>query len=175
MSNAIRSKVFQATENAVASMGFELADVTFEMEKDVEGWVLTLFIYRPEGVSIDDCEQVSRAVEPIIDEIDPTPEPYFLSVSSLGLDRAFQTTRDFERYRDKEIVVKLYVPIAIDPEALPSKNAGKARKGKKSTSTKELLGLLRSVDEASVTIDCNGILTTIARVQIAKACPSIDW
>lgn len=114
---------------AVEELGFTLYDVEFV--KEYGNWVLTLYIDRPEGVSIDDCERVSRRVDPILDEADPIGQPYYLSVSSLGLDRPLKKDADFTRNLGKEIVVKLYAP----------------QNGKK-----ELVGELISFDGAAFTV-----------------------
>lgn len=101
-------RVEQLTKEAIASMGFALADV--EYQKEYGSWVLTLFIDKPGGVTIDDCEAVSRAVEPILDEADPIEAQYVLSVSSLGLDRPIKKDGDFERNLGVEVYVGLYAP-----------------------------------------------------------------
>ena len=102
-------RVEQLTKEAIASMGFTLADV--EYQKEYGSWVLTLFIDKPGGVTIDDCEAVSRAVEPILDEADPIETQYVLSVSSLGLDRPIKKDGDFERNLGAEVSIGLYAPI----------------------------------------------------------------
>lgn len=94
--------------DTVASLGFELCDVEFR--KEYGDWVLTLYIDRPEGVDLDACETVSRAVDPILDEADPIPQAYYLSVSSLGLDRPLKKDADFQRSIGKEVDVRLYAP-----------------------------------------------------------------
>lgn len=91
----------------VEKMGFSLCDV--EYKKEYSDMVLTFFIDKEGGVTIDDCENVSRAIEPVLDEADPIAEAYVLSVSSLGLDRPFKKNADYERNLNKEIEVKLYV------------------------------------------------------------------
>ena len=92
----------------IASMGFELCDV--EYQKEYGDWVLTFYIDKPGGVTIDECEAVSRAIEPILDEADPIEQEYVLSVSSLGIDRPLKKTRDFERAMGTELEIKLYAP-----------------------------------------------------------------
>ena len=62
-------------------------------------------------MTIDDCEKVSRAIDPILDENDPIEEAYYLSVSSIGIDRPLKKDRDFERNMGKKLQVKLYAPI----------------------------------------------------------------
>ncbi len=93
----------------VEELGYELVEVEFVKEQ--EGWVLILYIDHPNGITLDDCERVSRAVDPILDEADPIPQSYYLSVSSLGLDRPLKKDRDFQRNIGKQITVKLYAPI----------------------------------------------------------------
>ena len=77
----------------IASMGFELCDVTFQ--KEYGDWVLTFYIDKQDGVTIDDCEAVSKAIDPLLDEYDPIDQEYVLSVSSLGIDRPLKKDRDF--------------------------------------------------------------------------------
>lgn len=95
-------------KSVVEGLGFTLCDVGFV--KEYGDWVLTLYIDKEGGVTIDDCEQVSRAVEPILDEADPIEQQYYLSVSSLGLDRPLKKDADYARNLGKELEVKLYVP-----------------------------------------------------------------
>ena len=92
----------------IESLGFELCDVEFQ--KEYGDWVLTFYIDKPGGVTIDECEAVSRAVEPILDEADPIESEYVLSVSSLGIDRPLKKDRDFERALGSELEIKLYAP-----------------------------------------------------------------
>ncbi|MCH5163621.1 MAG: ribosome maturation factor RimP [Clostridiales bacterium] len=106
--------VIQQTKNAVLpaleQLGYELVDV--EYEKQYGQMTLTVFIHKPGGVDLDDCEKVSRALDPILDEVNPTgDEPYTFNVSSPGLDRPFKTQRDFERNYGEEVEVKLYAPL----------------------------------------------------------------
>ena len=92
----------------IESLGFELCDV--EYQKEYGDWVLTFYIDKPGGVTIDECEAVSRAIEPILDEKDPIESEYVLSVSSLGIDRPLKKDRDYERAMGKELEIKLYAP-----------------------------------------------------------------
>ena len=98
----------QIAKPIVESMGFELCDVEFL--KEYGDWVLTYYIDKEGGVTIDDCEAVSRALDPVLDEADPIEQEYVLSVSSLGIDRPLKKDRDFERAMGKEMKVKLYAP-----------------------------------------------------------------
>lgn len=113
----------------IAELGYELCDVEFIKENGQ--WVLTFFIDKPGGVNIDDCECVSRAVEPELDEKDPIEPFYYLSVSSPGIDRPLKKQRDYERNMGVELSVKLYAP-----------------QNKK----KEFTGTLQAADETSFTL-----------------------
>ncbi|MCL2672215.1 MAG: ribosome maturation factor RimP [Clostridiales bacterium] len=113
----------------IADLGYELVDVEFVKENGQ--WVLTFFIDKPGGVDIDDCERVSRAVEPVLDERDPIEPFYYLSVSSPGIDRPLKKQRDYEKRMGAEVSVKLYAP-----------------QDKK----KEFTGILQSADESTFTL-----------------------
>lgn len=95
----------------VTGMGYELDEVEFQKEQG--NWVLTLYIEHQDGRSatIDDCEAVSRAVDPILDEADPIEQAYYLSVSSIGIDRPLKKDRDYQRSLGSPITVKLYAPL----------------------------------------------------------------
>ena len=101
-------KVEQLLKQPVEALGFELCDVEFI--KEYGDWVLTLYIDKEGGVNIDDCERVSRAVDPLLDEADPIEQAYMLSVSSLGLDRPLKKDADFARNIGKRIEIKLFAP-----------------------------------------------------------------
>ncbi|CEO05921.1 ribosome maturation factor RimP [Paraclostridium sordellii] len=87
----------------------ELVDV--EYVKEAGEYYLRIFIDKDGGVSLNDCEVVTRAINPILDEKDPIKENYFLEVSSPGLDRPLKKEKDFIRYAGRDVEVKLYRPI----------------------------------------------------------------
>ena len=105
--------VREATEQIITDLGYELVEV--EYLKKFDGMNLTMYIYKPVsegGIKIEDCETVSRTIDPLLDEIDPTHgESYRLNVSSMGLDRPLKNNRDFERAIGNEIEVKLFAPL----------------------------------------------------------------
>ena len=103
-------QIFQAINPTVTDLGYELVDV--EITKKGNETTLTVFIDIPSGVSLDDCEKVHYAIDPVLDELDPSDgKPYVLNVSSPGLDRPFKKQRDYERNYGKEVEIKLYAPI----------------------------------------------------------------
>lgn len=84
----------------------ELVDV--EYVKEAGEYYLRIFIDKDGGVSLNDCEVITRAINPILDEKDPIKENYFLEVSSPGLDRPLKKEKDFIRYAGRDVEVKLY-------------------------------------------------------------------
>ncbi len=94
----------------IEEMGYELVDV--EYVKEGSGMSLIFTIDKEDGVNVDDCELVSKKLDPILDEINPTDDqPYTLVVSSPGLDRPLKTDRDFQRNLGKEVEVSLFAKV----------------------------------------------------------------
>ncbi len=96
-------------EGVAAELGFELVQVQFLKESGQ--WYLRFLLDRPGGIAINDCEQFSRRVEPLIDAADPIPHQYILEVSSAGLDRPLQRETDFVRFAGQRISIRLYEPL----------------------------------------------------------------
>lgn len=91
----------------VENLGYELVEVKYT--KGRSGMELTLFIFSKQGISLEDCEKVSKAIDEPLDELNPTNDvSYTLNVSSLGLDRPIKTAKDAERNLNQKIDVKLY-------------------------------------------------------------------
>ncbi len=104
-------EIFNAVDPKVRELGYET--VAVERRTEYGQKIITIIVDKvPQGVSLDDCEKIHYAIEPIVDELDPTNgQPYVLEISSPGLDRPFKTQRDFERNYGKEVEVKLYAPV----------------------------------------------------------------
>ncbi|MGM9584763.1 MAG: ribosome maturation factor RimP [Faecousia sp.] len=92
----------------VEAQGCELWDV--EYVREGSEYFLRLYLDKEGGVDIDDCEAVSRAVDPILDEKDPIPGSYHFEVCSAGLERVLKRPSDFQRFLGSPITVKLYRP-----------------------------------------------------------------
>ena len=91
----------------IEEMGYELVEV--EYKKEYDGMSLIFTIDKEEGVTIDDCEKVNKAIDPVIDELNPTDDqPFTLVVSSPGLDRQLKTDRDLKRTVGKDVTVTLF-------------------------------------------------------------------
>ncbi|MGE4483743.1 MAG: ribosome maturation factor RimP [Oscillospiraceae bacterium] len=102
----ITDTVWTLAEPVAKAEGCEVWDV--EYVKEAGGWYLRVYIDREAGVSIDQCEKVSRALDPILDEKDPIPGSYTFEVSSAGAERALRRPSDFTRFMGAYIEVKLY-------------------------------------------------------------------
>ena len=92
----------------VEDMGYEIVDVEFV--KEGPNWYLRVFVDKEGGVSIDDCELISKALEKILDENDPIEQAYFLEISSPGIDRPLKRKEDFIKFNGEGIDIKLYKP-----------------------------------------------------------------
>ncbi|MFZ5639989.1 MAG: ribosome maturation factor RimP [Bacillota bacterium] len=88
--------------------GMELVDVEFV--KEAGNWYLRVFIDKPGGISLDDCQDVSEELGKVLDERDPIPQNYMLEVSSPGLDRPLKKEKDFKRYEGRKVRVHTFAP-----------------------------------------------------------------
>ena len=110
--------------------GFELVDV--EYVKEAGTWYLRAYIDKPSGITVDDCEVVSRAFSDILDEKDYIEDSYIFEVSSPGLGRPLKKEKDFARSIGEEVEIRTYR--AIDRQ-------------------KEFIGILVEYDKDTVTIE----------------------
>ena len=135
-------------------LGYELYDVEFV--KEGADYFLRIYIDKPDSViSSDDCERFSRAIDPVLDEKDPVPGSYYLEVSSVGLDRPLKTEKDFMRFMNKRIEVRLYK--AID-------------------GVKELSGTLCAYNDGLFTVECDDASRKIINVKDTSLIrPYIDF
>lgn len=132
MANAAE-KVYGLIKETVEAEGVSLWDVRFL--KEGASWYLRVFIDKPKGISIDDCTNVSHAIDPIIDDADPIDVSYYLEVCSPGTERELTRQSHFEASVGKTVKIKLY----------------KALDG-----VKELTGTLKSAAERVVIETDNG-------------------
>ena len=105
------SVVYDYLRDKIASLGYELYDV--EYVKKLNGMNLTVFIDKDSApITIDDCQTVHERVDVWLDELNPTHDaPYYLNVSSVGLDRPIKTDKDYMRNIGKVVDVRLYTPV----------------------------------------------------------------
>ena len=103
------SKVWELCEPIVTSLGLSLWDVRYV--KEGAQWYLRVFIDKPEGVDINDCERVSRAINDPLDELDPIENAYCLEVCSPGIERELVRDEHFEQFLGADVMVRLRRPI----------------------------------------------------------------
>ena len=158
-------------ESKVNELGYRVYDIDFG--KEPEGYVLTIYIDAESPITLDDCEKVSRAVEPVLNEADPITQPYYLSVSSIGLDRPLTIDEDFKRNLGKQIDIKLYAPLDLDKGAYNAKGGKAAKKQDK----RQLSGILEGYDAETFTVRVNGVedAITISKKSAAVIKPHIDF
>ena len=136
--------VAQLAAPVVEQAGCSLWDV--EYVKEAGEWFLRVYIDKEGGVSIDDCEAVSRPLSDLLDEADPIEGSYTFEVSSAGADRVLKKPEHFARFQGQEVEVKLYRP----------------RDGRK-----DFVGVLRSWQDGDVTLDVGGEPITFEKKEIA--------
>lgn len=132
MSNAklYEEKTEELIEPLLAERGFELVDV--EYVKEGSEYYLRVYMDKEGGITIDDCVEVSRAFNEILDREDYISDAYIFEVSSPGLDRPLKKEKDFARSIGKRVLVKTYQKI---------------------DKTKEFYGILKAYDDSTVTIE----------------------
>lgn len=104
----VTEKVEALARPVIEDEGCELWSV--EYVREAGSWYLRVFIDKDGGVGIDDCERISRRLDPILDEADPIPDSYVFEVGSAGAERELKRPSDFEKFIGSEVEVKLYQP-----------------------------------------------------------------
>jgi len=138
--------------------GYELVEV--EWVRGGGRWILRLYIDREGGIGIEDCQTVSRTVEPILDVEDFIEPAYDLEVSSPGVDRPLRKPADFDRFAGQRAHVKTYGPV---PGTAPG-----------SPGRKHWTGTLRGFKDGAVELDVDGVVHRVPHDQIAKAHLEVD-
>ena len=109
MKKNIRDTVREAIEPTVTDLGYRIWDVTYQ--KVGADYHLEITIDSDEGIDIEDCERVHRAIDPILDEVDPIEGFYYLEVSSPGIERELRTPEHILASLGMRAEAKLYTPI----------------------------------------------------------------
>lgn len=99
--------ITKLVEPILEDTGISLVDVEYVREKD---WYLRIFIDKPEGIEIDDCQFVSEKIAEALDEKDPIKEKYYLEVSSPGIDRPLKNNKDFDANCGKKVDIYFFAP-----------------------------------------------------------------
>ncbi len=140
-------KVTPLAGKLAGQLGYELVEVC--LEKEPQGRYLRIYLDKPEGISLDDCEKYHRAIMPLVENYDYD----FLEVSSPGVDRPLKTERDFQRHLGDEVEVRFYKPV---------------------DGTKVLSGTLVDYENGDVMIAIGGIEKRLEKKTIALVKPVVD-
>ena len=138
----VTDQVAAFAQPVVEAHGCSLWDVEYVRE----GSEYFLRLDKAGGVDINDCEAISRAVDPILDEKDPIPGSYHFEVCSAGLERALKRPGDFQRFMGSPITVKLYRP---------------------HNGMKDIPCVLRGYDEGKLTVEMGKETLTFEKSQVA--------
>jgi ribosome maturation factor RimP len=140
------SSLWSLIEPVLEPEGIELVELEFKLETG--RWVLRLYIDRPDGVNLDDCELVSRQIGALLDVQDPIRQPYNLEVSSPGINRVLRREKDFQHYAG--------TPVRI-------------RTRKKMNGRRNFQGILRGMEDSRVILDVEGTRVAIDPEAIERA------
>ena len=132
-------------EPVVEANGCKLWDV--EYVREGSDWFLRVYIDKEGGVNIDDCEAVSRALDPILDEKDPIPDSYTFEVCSAGLERVLKRPSDFEQFLGSRVSIRLFRPV---------------------DGSKEFVGTLTGYENGDVTVEIAGGSRTFRKAELAQ-------
>ena len=154
MKNAknIAETVQAFVQPVINQLGYYVWDV--EYVKEGSEWYLRITIDSEDGITIDDCETVHRAIDPVIDEHDPIENAYHLEVSSPGIERVLRTAEHIEAWTGEEVEAKLFAPI----------------EGKKA-----IRGILGGIENGIVTIECDGKTYAIEHKKISRMTTVFDF
>jgi ribosome maturation factor RimP len=155
-SRSVVDRISEAVSPILWTLGLELADVVCVGQGPRS--VVRVFIDKPEGVTLEDCERAHKALGPALDVADPFPHAYTLEVSSPGLDRPFKRIQDYRRAIGKRVTLKLREPLA-----------GQWR----------LVGTLTGVGDDAVTLELSepapSRTVTLEHKVIAEAKRAVTW
>lgn len=141
----VAERVYDLIKERVEAEGVELWDVRFL--KEGATWYLRVFIDKDTGVGIDDCTNVSHAIDPLLDEADPIDISYYLEVCSPGIERELSRSWHYEKVKGQTVKIKLY----------------KALDGKK-----EFTGILTETGD-NITLEVDGVSMSFELKAISKA------
>lgn len=148
----ITQLVWEFSEPVVQAHGCSLWDVEYVREGGQ--WYLRLYIDKEGGVDITDCEAISRAVDPILDEKDPIPDSYSFEVCSAGLERQLKRPSDFEQFMGSSVCVRLYT----------------AKNG-----VKEFTGKLLAYEDGAISIESAGLTQKFEKAEVAMVRLHVDF
>ena len=150
---SIEESVETLIKPTIEKIGYDLYDV--EYAKEGKNYFLRVFIDKPEGIDLEDCEKVNNAINDLLDEADYIKEQYFLEVSSPGIERVLRKDKHIEQNIGKEVQVKLFK--------------------KDENAKKEYQGTLQGFKEETIIVETNVGKIEIERKNIAQIKTIYDW
>ncbi len=149
---SIEERVENLVEPKVKELGYNLYDVQYA--KEGKDYFLRIFIDKPEGIDLNDCEKVNDGINSLLDEADYIKEQYFLEVSSPGIERVLRKDSHLQSAMGKEIEVKLFKPL---------------------NNKKEYVGILEKFDEENIVIKQENEELQIDRKNISLMKEKYNW
>lgn len=146
----IEQKVENLLKDKIEKIGYDLYDV--EYTKEGKNYFLRIYIDKPEGIDLKDCEKVNDEISDLLDEADYIKEQYFLEVSSPGIERILRKDKHLEQNKGNKIVIKLFK--------------------KDEAGNKEYQGILKDFNEEFIEVDEN---IQVERKNIAQIKTVYNW
>lgn len=145
-------EMIRLLEPTVEQLGYELADL--ELRLGGRDGLIRVFIDKPDGVGLEDCEIVSHQISAVLDVEDPLPGHYLLEVSSPGLDRRLTKLEHYQRFIGEELRIKLRFPLE---------------------GRRNYRGVLRAADKENIEVEVDGELhrLPIATIESARLVPAV--
>jgi len=148
----MEEKIEALIGKTIEELGYELYDVIYE--KEAQDYYLRIFIDTPKGISLDDCEKVNDAINPILDEANYIKDQYFLEVSSPGVERILRKDKHLKDNIGEKIEIKLFKPI---------------------NKKKEIIGILEQINEKAIIVISDNEEQEILRQDIAQIKKAYEW
>ena len=148
----IEEKVEELVKEKIENIGYSLYDV--EYAKEGPNYYLRIYIDKPDGIDLNDCEKVNDEINDLLDQADYIKDQYFLEISSSGVERHIRKDSQLQEHIGKDIDVKLFKPL---------------------NKQKELEGNLKQFDEKTITLIINEEEITIERSNISSMKRAFKW
>ena len=145
MKKSIRETVREAVEPTITALGYDIWDITYS--KVGADYHLEITIDTEAGINIEDCEKVHRAIDPILDEVDPIEGFYYLDVSSPGVERDLRTEEHIKRSVGQKVRAKLFAQ----------------KDGKR-----VIVGILSAFEDGNITITEGDVAYSLTQSEISK-------
>lgn len=150
--SSIEGKIEKLVETKITNLGYELYDVQYV--KEGKDYFLRIFIDKPKGISLEDCEKVNNEITDLLDTADYIKQQYFLEVSSPGIERILRKEKHLNDNIGETIEIRLFKPI---------------------NKKKEIIGVLKQFDENTIVVLTNDEQIEISRQDISQIKKVYEW